>query len=321
MTFDFDLRLLPDVSAFVPESAFLDTKQADACRVCFEDCVVVDTNHCNVPVAYRGEHPIPFTDYFSQISLPRSEYALLLSALRTHRRAVLNSPNGALFVFGEFLEETGLLPIVRPRISPEDTSLVLRALSLLGEDGFFVSPSISRACAATSDVSDDVLHKIREQLFYINAFCNPSPFSQGIFTGSVRIANFAGCRLECSNLPVGEILIPPTEQIRLTAFLLCVFLSLRQLFNRVHASLANSTTPCLCYRVLAETESVHTSVSYTDEALHEKLPFLSLPCFNTIHFSISDQTLVFDALLNTAAPSVNSIDGHPFTLRFALDIA
>ncbi len=90
----------------------------------------------------------------------------------------------------------------------------------------------------------------------------------------VRAAVFTGCRAETVNLPRFPMDVLPTELLRWTAFLLCLFLTLR--------GSAPSGPSC---RLLGDSAELSLEMLHTPAAdaprLCEVLPFLSHPAFQT----------------------------------------
>ena len=166
----FDLSFLSDVSSFVPESLLLDGKNALSCRPCREDCALLDTNRAFTPVAFRGAF-FACDDFFSRVGVSLSELTLLTSELRTHPRMLLPTASGSLLLFGELLQTTGLLLVIRPHL-PANCSAVslLSALSMIGETYFALPPSVSLKAASFSSFDDALLEQLRELFFYLNSF-------------------------------------------------------------------------------------------------------------------------------------------------------
>lgn len=319
----FNFFTLHDISSFVPEKTLLDGKHDFPCRVCHEDCVILDANNDFLPVAYRGTQPNMKENYFSFIGLSASEYSFFRSVLHTHNRILLHSPLGAILVFTEFLGETGLLLVIRPylSVSPErSVPTLLAALHQIGETRFIAS-SHTAPLDPDRHFLDNIIHEqLSELFFYVDFFCNPEPFAHGIFTTSVRLANFAGCRLECLSLPFDEQSLSSSEQVRLAAFLLCVFLSLRHQADHAHAEYFSDNVSPLRYHISAFSDPEHVLTSHSLLQM-EQLPFLNCACFEAFRLSLSDHSVCFDATLSNVPSLVNSIDSVFPCFSFLLEIS
>lgn len=321
----FDFYSLNDTSAYFPESLFLEGKQVPSCRVCREDCILIDAEQDFCPVAFRGSNVIARKNYFSEIGLSASEYSFFLTSYPMRDRILLQTTqNGILLVLGDFLDATGLLLVIRPHLEWSHAAIgstLLATLSFIGENGFAASPEV-RSRAPQSCFSDhDLCEQMKELFFYLNSFCNPQPFSVGLFTGSLRIANFAGCKLECVSLPFQEQLTDTAEQIRLATFLLCVFLSLRWQTDCIRTDCAVDVSPFLRYRVCAYPSMERTGMPESTDAAASHLPFLSCNCFREYQLSLSDRAVFFHAPLSRMPGQVNSCDLPFQQVSFVLEWA
>ena len=174
--------------------------------------------------------------------------------------------------------------------------------------------------ASFSSFDDALLEQLRELFFYLNSFCYQYPFSHGLFTGSLRIAHFVGCRLECDPLPFDEHCLDSKEQTRLAAFLLCVFLTLRRRIDELYAELYADSAPLFRYRICAVTRSEDFLCDRSSNETVDVPDFLSLSCFRDFQFSVSDGSIRFDALLFQSPSFVNSVDTAQMCLSIVFDV-
>ena len=317
----FDLSSWNDISSFVPENLLLDGKDAHSCRPCREDCILLNANNHFSPVAFRGSFFDCDGDFFSYVGVSPSDLALLPSELHAHPRMLLPTPSGSLLLLGDLMPTTGLLLVIRPHL-PADCSAasLLSALSMIGETDFLPFPSVSLEASTSPFPDDALLEQMRGLFFYLNSFCTRYPFSSGLFTGSLRIARFVGCRLECGPLPFDEHHLDSEEQTRLAAFLLCVFLKLRRKIDQLCADLCADSELLFRYRVCAVSKSDALSSAFSNRETADIPDFLRLPCFRDFRFSVSDGSIRFDALLSQSPAFVNSVDPPLMCLSIVFDV-
>ncbi len=299
--------------SFVPEAQFFGEKNDRACRVCFEDCAVLDSTDAYRTVAFRGASAPAAVSYFDAMELPTSEFQFLQSALSTHTRALLSCPRGPLLIFADLLSATGFLIVVRPHLSDapslsDGLAAVVRALRVLRREDVALS---SLAMAGSLDIhrGDDAIRARMEELFfYMDSFCVRSPLALGLRTVSMRIAAFAGCDPESVALPVQELSCMRVDQMRLVALLLCIFLTLRgrrgvSCFDGGQGT-DQDETPAFRYEVSVSSERLdaarfRTSHAAEETCSYEKAPFLSCSAFKDIRMSETEDGFCLETLLRT----------------------
>lgn len=214
---------MSQLNSYIPETVFMDRKDLEHTRLCLEDCALVNpTDHYRV-VAARGKEITVGNPFAPLFRLSVGENNFLLHALRDQKRIVLMGDAGAILIFSEWVLVTGLLFAVCPKC---ESRSVCRVLRLLGKEDFAFSP----ACLSVSDEphrSDAEAYRQLSELLYYTDRIFASVNSVPLWTRTRLIANFAGCRAECDSLC---ITLPPLlkfDEIRLSAFLMCLFLSSR----------------------------------------------------------------------------------------------
>lgn len=302
------------VSSFVPEGLLLDEKQARACRVCCEDCAVLDTRNDHIPLAYRAKEHIPKINYFSHIGLSADEYAFLQHALRTHTRILLHSPSGAILVFAEHLKSLGLLTVVRFRTESASVPSIHRAILSIGRTEVRVSPSVT---LSRTPCRSELCDQMRELFFYADECLTRFPFANGLRRGSVCIAALAGCDMECINAMPRIHHVPQAEQARLAMFLFCLLLTLRQ---------SDTASPSDCdqapkkYILRTNAATAASSDTISERRLTSRFPFLACECFADFGVSLEEGRLCLHTPLPKDTPAaVNSTDHQRMLLMLCLE--
>ncbi len=300
-----------NVASFLPEAQILNQINGSCCRLCHEDCAVLDARHGNVCLAFRGLGPRPDGDYFRGLGIGETDLDFLRSAISTSSRVLLPSFAGPILVFPEWMEQTGLLIAIRPDL-PKDVGAeeLLSLLHRIGREDFLPSPSV-RAFAGMPSEHLPLCEQLRELFFYADAIFCAAPFRSGLLNGSVRIASFAGCQPESRFFSAQEELRTPTEQVFLAAFLLCVFLTLRQqtvcaCAETFPVSCASGSDSPLQYSVrflAAPHESIASKHSAPLPLVARELSFLNAPCFSEMQVSFSEDGVRFDTELSVSPTS------------------
>lgn len=302
------------VSSFVPEGLLLDEKRARACRVCCEDCAVLDTRNDHIPVAYRARERAPRINYFSYIGLSADEYAFLQDALRTHTRILLQSPSGAILVFAEHLKSLGLLTVVRFRTEIASVSSIHRAILSIGRTEVRVSPSVPLSRAPCKS---ELCEQMRELFFYADEWMTRFPFSNGFRRGSVCIAALAGCDMECVSAMPRIHRLPQAEQARLAMFLFCLLLTMRQSDTASSSELDQAPKK---YILRTNAVTAARSEPMSERGLTARFPFLACECFADFCISLEEGRLcLYTPLPKNTPAAVNSTDHQRMLLALCLE--
>ncbi len=255
---------------YIPESFFLEKKDRDHMRVCREELVLVDPAQDFRVVAGRGKGIREGEPYGSLDRLPKSDREFLKRSLGNGNRLLLQGKDQAILLFGDLLSATGLLLIICPQF---DAFALRRGLLLLQRTDFVCSPSLENT-APSPQQSDAAVCDYLQAIFYdLDRILSPS-HKIGLWTRTALIANFVGCPSEFRSLPVEDVPLAPSEKLRPSAFLLCLYLSIRA--EALHA----------CAEGEDNLSSVALNVSlYEPQGLTRTegdYPFLSLPAFRGI---------------------------------------
>ena len=267
------------LKSYFPESLLIEGKQEPLRHSFHEDCLMVDPFERLRILAARSHRPVLGTSLERAYAIPAEELQFfkqhILQEGRT--RLLLSDANGrAMLVFGDLLSSSGLLLVLALQDSAE---AVARMLHHSGRTGFLPSPRLASVSLVPHADDDDVYTHLAELFFYLDRILADTP-RVGLRTKTLLIANFTGCQLDDTALPLETLTCPPAECERLVAFLLCAFLTLRTRDKGIRAH-TDKDGQTLCYRV----EPINAPCG-TPHADVRNFPFLKLPTFH--RFSVLD---------------------------------
>ena len=261
---------MSDIRSYIPESFFLEQKNRDHMRLCREDLVLVDPARNYLVVAGRGKGIREGERFELMERLPREETEFLNSSLGSASLVLLQAKGAALLVFGDLLSASGLLLILCPRF---EATAVRRGLLLLQRTDFICSPTLENTAPSPQGSDAAVCEYLQDVFYYLDRILSPS-HRIGLWTRAALTATFAGCPSEYRSLPVEDIPLPHPEKLRLTSFLLCLYLSIRAEALRACTEGEDSISSIALSVSLYEPQGVtKTEGDY---------PFLSLPAFRGI---------------------------------------
>ena len=273
---------MSEIRSYIPEAFFLDQKGEDHMRVCREDFVLVDPADGYRAIAGRGKDLQIGTGFAPILRLSRSERAFLEANLGQNSRFLLRGKKEALLVFGDLLEASGLLLVLSPRF---DAKSLQRGLALLQKGEFLSSGGVTARAPSPRNGDGAVCNYLQEVFYYLDRIFSPTD-SLRLWTTASLIANLAGCRADFGAMPTEAIDLLPLDRLRLSAFLLCLFLSIRE-----NATLATATGN------VSDAE-VSIGVSPTLPLGAERAcdyRFLQLPAFRDISLAFRDGGWVLEA--------------------------
>ncbi len=210
--------------SYVPEAAAFADKGLCEARAFCEDCALLDTANGYRTVAFRGRDPGLGESFFQHMALPAEEIGFLERALAENRRTLLRGARGAVLIFPELLQATGLLLAVCPHAEPE---AFFRALLYMGRQEICFSPSY-QACRTAHSAADEQVFAAASSLFFsLDRILSND--TKALPIKCRLIASFAGYRPAAAAEPLRALSTPSTaDSARLVAFWLCVFLTLRR---------------------------------------------------------------------------------------------
>lgn len=132
------------------------------------------------------------------------------------------TPGESVLLCVSLLEKVGLILAL---LSPFPASVMERAARRLGRENDVARVPAPEAVAGSAG-EEDAAAFLAELFFYADAFRDDVP-GVNLWTRVLRIANFAGCRLEGTSPPKGIPVLSDTDSARFSAALFCAFLQFR----------------------------------------------------------------------------------------------
>ncbi|MBQ9760420.1 MAG: hypothetical protein IJW16_03620 [Clostridia bacterium] len=254
-----------NVESYVPESSFFENKHHVSARVCNESCAVVEPAAGFRILAARGEKLTVGTDLRTAIALTAEEINELTHACREGHRVLMSANGRPMLVYADWIRQLGLLLVILPDC---ELAAACEALNAMGRQDILRAPcaqkSNSEACRLAYRVLLDIfaytdaMMGIRTAASYIN---------QNL---TLRIAAFAGCHTDSESVYSLTQRAETLQSPRTVAFLLCVFLFLRQ---RDGSLITDAETERLCYHISIE-RNTHLKASSVEPI------FASARCFD-----------------------------------------
>ena len=279
------------LKSYVPESERIDQKHLDAARQGIEDFAAVSAEGYRI-LAYRGRSGRARRTLPSLWKLPKSELAFWEQSASRSRRALLLSEKEPVLLFGDLMDVTGVLFAAR---LPIPVSKLLGALRYIKRTDVAVSPAILACRPEPSLPCEEICEDISRIFYYLDRILDTEAnFRIGLWSRMLLIAEFVGCRLDETALSINPPAISKGDTARLTVFLLCAMLRLRQMDGRVRAK--NGEQPHFFCRV--ELERADKEQAREQDAPSE-FPFLSLPSFSDFSIYTEQEHLVLEALLQS----------------------
>ena len=217
------------IQNYLPEPPRFRDKDQLHTRVIPEELVLLDGETLLV-VASRNAGLAEGSSLLEAVALPSDEIAFLKKNLAAKGRVLLCGEGCAVAVFGELNDETGLLAALILRGSDgERLSWMGRGVGLYG---LTPSPAAQRQCRAARQTSENEERSESDGLESLSVLLQRS-LAISLSARMRRIADLAGIAMETSSaLPLPQAL-SISEQMRLTAFLLCLLVTLRHRDGRM----------------------------------------------------------------------------------------
>ncbi|MBE6629055.1 MAG: hypothetical protein E7629_09025 [Ruminococcaceae bacterium] len=273
---------MKDLSSYVPESLHTQRKRQKPSRVFFEDLAVVEPGRNFRILASRGKALPVGVDFFTACGVLASDAAQVRSHPACETRFLLPCKGGCVLLLGDLSAETGLMVGILLRRTANET---LCALKRIGQFDFLTPSGLfSKDAPACSRCDETLCLQLEELFYYLERILRFSPESS-LWTKCLLISNLVGCRLERVALPLEAPPLSVGDCARMTMFLICSFLELRQKSGKV---LTEGTEESPNYRCtvsfLEESESLLTPEEEdSGEKQATKTPlFLEASCFDRL---------------------------------------
>ena len=304
----------------------MDGKDRPESRFFHEDCALINVAEQFKVVTERGFHCKIGQTFTSALNLGWEAVRQLRTFhTRYNDTMLLPCEDGTLILFSHLYPTTGMLLAIR--IHDTETRVaeaMRRAQHEVLSFPIFPQQDQPKPEATPLDM------QMEELYFYLNRILAPSQ-NLSFWTHCLRIANFAGCKLDFVDLPIENVILPHEDYQRLTAFLLCVFMTLRKRTGRVRLMDKDKVDPAIknvekvqeddCQQESSQTLSlrlVHLSnVPLTErsgftsdilsiESLNREFSFLNLPVFENFSFFAKNRALVFEAVFRKTSNTLSA---------------
>ncbi len=277
-----------EIRAYVPSAAYLDQKQESACPRFYEDFAILDPCQPYTVLASRGFTLKPGYN----VQLPPSELDFLEQNLKYAQTVAVKAEEGILLVFTDLFSSTGLLPVMLPHGEPDT---VAYAVGCLGADRIRLSPA-TRASASPSKDAETIYAQLCETLELCDRVLIPDP-DRDFRLHCAHVAHLAGCRANVTDLPIGHYPLHAGDHARWTAFLLCVFLSLRG-DSALGSHLTLDHADRRAFQIRLSHQSEHQRKIPVTDTLYR---FLTLPAFSNFVLTNGRDRFVIEAKLRRRA--------------------
>ena len=216
----FDMRSYK-IESYVPEASFLSGKDARFCRAAFENCFVIDVHSLNCIASSKEERGI---------DLSMATAAKLLSLFDgSHELLALPSPQGTLLFYPAWPHlGLGLAFLLK-----EDVEIVQKAYQNAKRYAFSMIFDAEKETEGTPQAALEVklcmLRSYMDHLFGEKRQTN-------IMAQVLMIANLMGCKLHKVSAARVDAIFDDIESERLSAYLCCVFMTMRRYNGTVSAT-------------------------------------------------------------------------------------
>ena len=273
-----------EIRAYVPTEIYRDQKEEIACPRFYEDFAILDPLGGYSILAARGLT----LKSGGQIHLPPEEIGFLEQELPRTEILAVRAEEGILLLFSALFSTTGLLPAILPH---GNSAAVAYALTCMGADRIRCSPSVASG-ASHGQEAETVYLQLTETLSLCERVLRPDQ-NQDFRLHCAHIAQLSGCRANVVDLPIGHYPLHAGDYARWTAFLLCVFLSLRG-DSALGSHLALEHADRRAFQIRLSHQSEHPRKTPVSNTLYH---FLTRPAFSGYFLTSDRDRLVIKAKL------------------------
>ena len=276
------------INAYVSPASFLNGKQESVFPKFQEDLAILDPSNGYVPIAARGL----FLKSGEEIGISPAELEFLQSRLPHCEMIAIECERGIIVVFQHLYSACGLLPAVLPHGT---SSAVAYALGCLGSRRIELSPAVSALAVRTAE-ADDAYHRLTDLLFLCTEIFEPAA-DLDFRLHCARVAHLAGCKANVTEFPTGSFPIVLADLRRWTAFLLCVFLSLRG-DSSIGTALRLDHADLREFSLKLSHQSEYTRKTPVTDTIYR---FLSLPAFAEFQLNRDKDRFTIEAQLQRSS--------------------
>lgn len=261
---------------YLPEKARLEGKDRRPSRVCREAFAVLSVDEDFRILASYGMKTNTDRSIFCAYGIHQKERSSAERAVRSGGRVLVPCQEGTLLIFSDWLHSTGLALTVH---LPDPADEVMQTLAMMGRAEF---TGVAVDVLSHAHPSDLVIDRLSELLYYLDRILSPRT-EIGIVTRAALIAELIGCYANQASLPTAPTAFPQDGH-RLTAFLFCALLSLRN--ESISLSAVGNLRCSLSYREeCLEKEGEKTPRS------NQKFTWAKHPGFAPFEISVQNNTI------------------------------
>ena len=274
----------PHLKAYVSPTTYLEGKEESVYPRFREDLALLDPSNGYIPIAARGI----VIKVEEALSIPDNERAFLEEHLPSRKTIAIDTAQGIMLVLGQLYPSCGLHLAILPHGSK---GAVAYAVGCLGTRRILSSPAVSSLASREED-AEEIYQNLTELIYLCLQILEPTA-DPDFRLHCAHIAQLAGCRANATALPVGHFPIRSEDLQRWTAFLLCVFLTLR----------GDSSIGTALRLDHADTREFSMELSHESEyarktpVSHQIYRFLSLPAFSEFRLIRSGNRFSIEARL------------------------
>ncbi len=206
------------IQSYVPATHLQEGKQAPPAELFHEDLGMASLTSDGLTLLCRRGTRLPLGKH----RLSPEQLAWLDRHLSTHRRLALLCDGRLLILCNELFSSTSLLCVLLPHAEPQTLAYVLTHLPSCE---LAISPE-ARELAAYGGKPEEVYARLSELFLRLEHCLLPSA-ELDFRLHCAELAALAGCRVQVTDLPPGQLPVSHAELLRWTAFLLCLLLSVR----------------------------------------------------------------------------------------------
>ncbi len=271
--------------SYVPEKLFFEDKDRRRCRRLHDDMAVLDADSDFRILAARGFSEPIGTPLFSSLSVSDADLARVDAFLKSNGTCLLIGAGGAsILLFSAWYSSCRLLLAIRIHREEREVRDLLDAAEAGAAVPVFSPEEPDEA---------PLLLQLAEIFYYTEHILQ----DRGNFwTHCLTVANFVGCRLEQLQLPVSGVSLEEKDFHRMTAFLVCLLLTMRARDGRIRATETTAEDVIFGMHISQSPYVLEDRAGPAAEHAIEEdvLPFLQIPAFQGFAARQAGDAWMFD---------------------------
>ncbi len=218
---------MKQIESYIPESQFYNGKDESKCRIFHDDCAVLSDDDDFRIIAARGFEKQIGQPFFEAVLTDSDARSRLSAFLRgTQDYLLLPFHEQSLLFLSAWHKSTTLVPVFLLHASEKN---VRQMLNFASRDAF---SELFRVANEPENGEESLREQLAEIFCYLDGLIKPG---RNFWTSCRMLATFFGCCLENLSMPFEEKIASDALFHRVTAFLVCLLLSLRHRTGSVSA--------------------------------------------------------------------------------------